>query len=174
VPSPATVPSAATASWHYHQAEIGPKLGLVSFGPSPQRCWRSQTLPDRSGYLGIPTSTATGFIMVDCWHTHSLPVVLLALGYYWTPTKLELRSSTRSVPTPMLLSAPIFVEGYFTGILSSTPPAQLHLRFSVRACHRWGIIGTHPRKSSTAQWSWAVMASMTYSLRRAFIKSQLW
>jgi hypothetical protein len=39
----------------------------------------------------------------------------------WIPTRFGLRSSTRSVTTPMLLLAPTFVEDFFTVILSSVP-----------------------------------------------------
>jgi hypothetical protein len=48
-------------------------------------------------------------------------VVSLTSGC-WTLTRLGLRFSTRSVPIPIRLSAPIFVEGYFTVTLSSAPP----------------------------------------------------
>jgi hypothetical protein len=44
----------------------------------------------------------------------------------------------------------------------------------VHMSKKWGIIGTHPRKSFMAKWwSLAVLASMTYLLSRPSIKSPL-
>jgi hypothetical protein len=88
------------------------------------------------GYLCIPASTPIGFIMVGCC-THpacllrpslslgsvgtTTSVASLASGF-WAPTRLKLHFSTRRVPTLTTLSAPIFLEGYFTVTLSSGLP----------------------------------------------------
>ncbi len=74
--------------------------------------------------------------MVDCWYTPSLSATIVSPSWICRDHKLPcfasvgildsneawVRLSTRSVPSPMSLSAPIFVEGYFTVNLSSAPP----------------------------------------------------
>jgi hypothetical protein len=60
------------------------------------------------------------FALAPCndFDDHQVKAISTARGF-WTPTKLGLRSSTRSVPMSRLLLAPTFVEGYFTVIFSS-------------------------------------------------------
>ena len=74
--------------------------------------------------------------MVSCRHTPSLPATIVSPSRIGRDHKFSdfasvrllnsneawLRSSPRSVPTPMSLSAPIFVEGHFIVTLSSAPP----------------------------------------------------
>jgi hypothetical protein len=56
--------------------------------------------------------------------TRSRRSLLLASGY-WITTRLGLRTSTRSGPTPMSLLAIVFVEVYYAVILSSASPPQV-------------------------------------------------
>jgi hypothetical protein len=91
------------------------------------------------GYLQIPASTPMGFIMVGCWYIPSLPATIVSPSRIYRKHNFRgfvsvglLDSNeawvtlfTRSVPTPMALSAPIFVEGYFT-VTSHPPTAAQH------------------------------------------------
>jgi hypothetical protein len=97
--------------------------------------WRPQVLSDRFWIPPCPCQYAYG-IHHGGMLAHTEPaccdrlrlgsvgtttfVVSLASGF-WAPTRLGSRLSTRSVPTPMSLLAPIFAEGYFTVTLSSAP-----------------------------------------------------
>jgi hypothetical protein len=53
----------------------------------------------------------------DDFDDHQVKAISTA-GGFWTPTKLGLRSSTRSVPMSRLLLAPTLVEDYFTVIFN--------------------------------------------------------
>jgi hypothetical protein len=65
--------------------------------------------------------------MVGCWHTPSLPATIVSRGFASVglldsnEAWVTLFFSTRSVPTLMSLSTPIFVDGYFRMTLSSAP-----------------------------------------------------
>jgi hypothetical protein len=89
------------------------------------------------GYLRIPASTATELITVSCWHTHYFLATIVSPSRIYRYHKIRCFASVgllnpneawitllpRSVPTSMLLSAPTFMQGYSTVILSSAPPA---------------------------------------------------
>jgi hypothetical protein len=122
-------------------------MGLTSRSNEalPQRCWRPQALSDRISTLRSALDTSV-FLPVQLWDsswwvvgTHlvcllrsslrleSIGITKFAASLasgFWNPTRLGLRFSTRSVPTPMSLSAPIFVESYFTVTLSFTRPTS--------------------------------------------------
>jgi hypothetical protein len=89
---------------------------------SSQICWWSHAIPIGFGYLGIlartlslPATIVSPFRICRDTKLRTFASVSLL-----DPNEVRVRSSTRSVPVPMFLLAPTFVEDYFTVILPST------------------------------------------------------